>query len=234
MRTFLFAAAAAIVFAVPATAATRNFGITSFEKIRVEGPYRVRLATGVAPFASASGSPAALDRIAIDVQGNTLVVHSSNSSWGGYPGQNAGPVDISLGTHDLSSAWLSGSGMLAIDRVRALKFDLSVQGSGGAAIAQTDVDQLNVAVAGTASATLAGRVGKMTAVVRGISSLDAAALTTKDATIGADGAATVKANVTNSVTVDAMGPATIMLAGRPACTLRVNGSTSVTGCKTTQ
>ena len=234
MRTFLIVALAAIALAAPANAATRNFGVTSFEKIRVDGPYRVRLATGVAPFASASGSPAALDRIAIDVQGNTLVVHASNSSWGGYPGQNAGPVDISLGTHDLSSAWLNGSGTLAIDRVRALKFDLSVQGSGGAAIALVEVDQLNVAVAGTASAALAGRVGKMTAIVRGISSLDAAALQTKDATIGADGAATVKANVSNSVTVDAMGPATIMFAGRPACTLRVNGSTSVTGCKTTQ
>lgn len=234
MRTHLPALLIAVALATPTNAASRNFGVTSFEKIRIDGPYRVRLATGVAPFASASGSPAALDRVAIDVQGNTLVVHASNSSWGGYPGRDAGPVEISLGTHDLTTAWLSGSGTLAIDRVRSLKFDLSVQGSGGAAIAQVDVDQLNVAIAGTASGVLAGRVGTMTAVVRGISSLDAADLQTKDATIGADGAATVKANVTNSVTVDAMGPATIMFAGRPACTLRVSGSTSVTGCRSTQ
>jgi len=58
----------------------------------------------------------------------------------------------------------------------------------------------------------------MTAVVRGISSLDAADLQTKDATIGADGAATVKANVTNSVTVDAMGPATIAGMARASMT----------------
>jgi hypothetical protein len=234
MRTRLPALLLGLALAAPASAATRNFGITSFEKIRVDGPFRVRLATGVAPFATASGSPAALDGVAIDVQGNTLVVHANTSSWGGYPGQVAGPVEINLGTHDLSSAWISGSGTLAIDRVRALKFDLSVQGSGGATIAQTDVDQLNVAIAGTASGTLAGRAGMMTAIVRGISSLDAANLATKDATIGADGAATIKANVTNAVTVDAIGPATILLAGRPACTLRVKGSTSVSGCRTTQ
>lgn len=234
MRTFLTAALGALMLAAPAHSATRNFGITSFEKIRIDGPFRVRLATGVAPFATASGAPAAIDRVAIDVRGNTLVVHANNSSWGGYPGQNTGPVDISLGTHDLSSAWLNGSGTLAIDRVRGLAFELSVQGSGGAAIAQTDVDQLNIAIAGTASGTLAGRAGKMTAIVRGISSLDAADLAAKDATIGADGAATVKVNVTNAATVDAMGPATILLTGRPACTLRVKGSTSVTGCKTTQ
>ena len=233
MRTFLFAVAAVATLASPAAAATRNFGITSFEKVRVEGPFKVTLTTGVAPFARASGSPGAIDRVAIDVRGNTLVVHSNLSSWGGYPGQQPGPVEISLGTHDLSSAWISGSGVLSIDKVKGLSFDLSAQGSGSAAIGRADVDQLNVAVVGTASATLAGRAASMTAVIRGISTLNAANLATKDATIGAEGAATVNANIANSVKVDATGPATIQLTGSPACTLRVAGSTSVTGCKST-
>ena len=60
MRTFLTAAVLALTLAAPAGAATRNFGITSFEKIRVEGPFKVRLTTGVAPFASAIGSPGAI------------------------------------------------------------------------------------------------------------------------------------------------------------------------------
>jgi hypothetical protein len=234
MRTFLLAVAVLPVLASPTNAATRNFGITGFEKVRIEGPFKVKLTTGVPPFASASGSPSAIERVAIEVRGNTLVVHTNLSSWGGYPGQQAGPVEISLGTHDLSSAWISGSGVLAIDKVKGLSFDLSTQGSGSASIGRADVDQLNVSVVGTASATLTGRAGKMTAVVRGISSLDAAELAAKDATIGAEGAATVKANVSNSATVDGNGPATIQLTGSPACTLRVSGSTSVNGCKSTQ
>ena len=56
-----------------------------------------------------------------------------------------------------SHAWLNGAGALAIDRVKGLSFDLSVQGSGVAAIGQVDVDQLNVGVVGTGSARLAGR-----------------------------------------------------------------------------
>ena len=86
MRTFLIAAALSRVLPRPAEPATRNFGITSFDKVRVEGPFRVTLTTGVAPFARATGSPAALDRVAIEMQGNTLVVHANASSWGGYPG----------------------------------------------------------------------------------------------------------------------------------------------------
>ena len=42
-------------------------------------------------------------------------------SWGGYPGANAGPVEVSVGTHDLSDAWLNGAGALAIDRVKGLQ-----------------------------------------------------------------------------------------------------------------
>jgi hypothetical protein len=234
MRTFLIAALAVAGLAGSADAATRNFGITSFEKVRVEGPYKVRLTTGVAPFASASGSPAAIDGVAIEMRGNTLLVHASSSSWGGYPGRSPGPVEISLGTHDLSAAWLNGSGAIAIDKVRGLSFDLSVQGSGAAAIGRADVDQLSIAIGGTASATLAGRAGKITAVVRGISSLDATGLAAKDATIGAEGTATVAANVSNSVTVDGNGPVTVRLSGGPACTLRVSGSATVSGCKSTQ
>ena len=230
MRTFLLAAGIAVL-AAPASAATRNFGITGFEKVRVDGPFKVKLTTGVAPFATATGSPQALDRVAVEVRGNTLVVHSNLDSWGGYPGKDSGPVEISLGTHDLSAAWLNGSGAIAIDRVRGLSFDLSVQGSGAGQIGQVNVDQLNVSVVGTASAKLAGQAAKMTAVIRGVSSLDAAALATKDATLGADGAATIAANVDNSVTVDATGPATVNIAGGPSCTLRVSGSASVSGCR---
>lgn len=230
MRTFLIAVVLCTI-ASPAVAATRNFGITGFEKIRVEGPFKVTVATGVAPFAKATGAPDAIDRVAIETRGDTLVVHSNLSSWGGYPGRDSGPVEISVGTHDLRSAWISGSGSLAIDRAKGLSFDLSVQGSAAGAIRQVDVDQLSVSIVGSGSGALAGRAAKLTAVVRGIASLDGANLATKDATIGAEGTATVMANVSDSATVEGSGAITVQLTGKPACTLRVSGSASVSGCR---
>jgi hypothetical protein len=231
MRTHLPLLFALAAIAAPAGAETRNFGVSGFDKVRVDGPFKVRLTTGVAPFAQAIGSARAIDRVAMDVRGQTLIVHTNPSSWGGYSGDNIGTVEIAIGTHDLSAASLNGSGSLDINAVKGLAFDLVVQGSGGAAIAETDVDQLRVNVIGTASASLAGRAGKMTAIVRGISSLDAAGLTVKDATIGAEGAATVKAAITNAVTIDGTGTATITLTGDPSCTVRAHGSASVSGCK---
>lgn len=232
MRTFLLAACASLALASPAAAATRNFGITGFTKIRVDGPFKVTVATGLAPFARATGaSAAALNRVAIDVNGDTLVVHTDQSSWGGYPGTDAGPVEIAVGTHELSNAWLNGAGSLSIDHVKGLSFALSVQGSGGAEIGDVAADQMNVSLVGSANAKLGGQAKKLTALVRGISTLDAAKLASNDATIGAEGAATIDAAVRGDASVSATGNATIRLTGRPACTLKVAGSTSVSGCR---
>src|SRR4051794_36588435 len=114
MRTFLIAAAVMATIAPPAGAATRNFGITGFTKVRVDGPYKVTVASGVAPFARATGSGPALDRLTVEVRGDTLVVQANKSGWGGYPGENSGPVEISVGTHELSNAWVNGAGSLLI------------------------------------------------------------------------------------------------------------------------
>jgi hypothetical protein len=88
-----------------------------------------------------------------------------------------------------------------------------------------------VAISGTASAVIAGTAPKLTAIVRGISALDASGLESKDAIIGAQGSATVRANVSNSVKIEAQGPATIEIAGKPACTVKSAGSATVSGCR---
>jgi len=231
MRTFLFAISASLALAAPAGAATRNFGISDFTKVRVDGPYSVTFTSGVAPFARASGSGPALDRLTVEVRGDTLVVQANKSGWGGYPGENPGPVEVSVGTHDISNAWVNGAGSLVIDRVRGLSFALSVQGSGRGEIAAADADQLNVSLVGTASAKLAGKAKKLTALVRGISALDGTDLAATDASIGTEGAATVDANVRGEANISSSGPATIRLTGRPTCTLRTGSSATVSGCR---
>lgn len=230
MRNHLLLLATTIAAATPATAAIRNYGITGFTKIRVSGPYKVSLATGVAPYARASGSSAALDRVAVEVRDDTLVVESS-PSWGGYPGADPGPVEVVVGTHDLTNASLIGSGSLAIDRVKSQKFMLTIQGSGSGDVANVATDQLNVSLEGTANAKLAGQAAKVIALVRGVSTLDATGLATPSADVDADGAATVDANVTDMARVSAWGPATVRLSGRPTCTLKVQGSPTVSGCR---
>ena len=230
MKALLPALLAAALAASPATAAERNFSVPSFERIRVDGPYKVSLKTGVAPFAIASGSAEAIDAVSIGVEGQTLIIRKNPSSFGGYPGKAPGPVEIEVGTHDLSTAWLNGSGSLAIDRVRGLSFDLAVQGSGSASIGSTDVDQFKIGISGAGNATVAGKAPRLTAIVRGTSKLDAGALTAKDALIGVEGPSDVRVIATATAKIDARGTSTVEIGGNPACTVKAEGSATVTGC----
>ena len=213
-----------------ATAAERTLSVTSFDRVRIEGPFKVTVTTGVSPFAKIIGSASAFDSVTVDQQGRTLIVRPNSSNWGGYPGQSRGSVEVSVGTGDLSAAWVNGAGSLAINRVKGLSFNLAVQGSGSAAIGNASVDRLDVGLSGAGNATIAGTVPKLTAIVRGSSSLDASGLAVKDATIGAEGPSQVRATASNSAKIDAKGVAGVELSGGGACTVNTQGSATVTGC----
>lgn len=233
MKAFALALSLALA-AAPAAAApvtSRTFSVTGFDRIRIDGPFKVQLATGVAPYARASGTAAALDGVDVDVEGRTLVVRPSKVAWGGYPGQGRGPVAIMIGTHDLSTAWINGSGMLDIDRIKGLSFDLSVQGAGSANVGSASVDQMKIGLSGSGTVRIAGTAPKLTAIIRGTSVLDASALNVKDAVIGAEGMPTVRANVSGTAKVDAQGLASVELGGAPACEVKTMGSATVSGCR---
>ncbi len=217
--------------AAHAAAAERTLSVTTFDKVRIDGPYRVRVTTGVSPFARVSGSTAASGGGSVDQQGRTLIVRGNPSSWGGnYPGQPRGPVEISIGTQDLAAAYVNGPGSLSVDRIKGLSFELSVQGSGSAAIADAKVAQLKIAISGVGTVSIAGAAPKLTALVRGTSALDASRLAVKDVTVGAEGPAQVRVNASNSAKVDALGVSSVEIAGGAACTVKARGSALVTGC----
>lgn len=216
--------------AVSAHAADRNYSVTSFDRIRVEGPYAVSVTTNVAPFARAKGALGAIDGVSLRVEGRTLYVRADRSAWGGKPDQPAGPVTIAVGTHDLAYVSLSGAGSVAIDRVRGLNFTLLVSGSGSASVADAEIDNLRVSLVGSAQASVAGTAKQFTGNIRGAGVLDAAGLATQDAALSALGPATLRATAGNSAKITASGTATVAIAGGGACTLKVSGSATVTGC----
>jgi hypothetical protein len=216
----------------PAPAAERTLSVTTFDRVRVDGPYKVKVATGVSPFAKVSGSSAAIDGVSVDQQGRTLIIRANPSSWGGnYPGEGRGPVEVTVGTPDLTAVWVNGSGSLAVDRIKGLSFDVSVQGSGSAAIGEANVDQLEIGISGSGNVAIAGKAPKLTAIVRGTSALDASALAVRDVTVGAEGPSQVRVNANGTARIDARGVASVDLSGGAACTVKAEGSAIVTGCR---
>ena len=229
MRTV--ALAALLLLAAPALAAERNYSVTSFDRIRIDGPYQVTLKTNVAPFARASGSQGALDGVSVKVEGRTLIVRATpGGSWGGYPGASRGPATITVGTHELRTVWINGAGALFIDKVKGMSFDASIQGAGVMRVVAVDVDLVKIGMSGAGSTRLAGRAAKLTANISGTSTLDAEMLAAKDAVIGAEGPVQVRASVGNTAKVNALGLASVVVGGGAACEVKAQGSASVTGC----
>ena len=69
--------------AAPASAAERRYSVTDFDRIEVDGPYVVRLTTGRASAAVATGPQGGLDRLTVEVSGQTLRIRRNRSGWTG-------------------------------------------------------------------------------------------------------------------------------------------------------
>lgn len=217
----------AFAAAVPAGAAERSYSITDFDKVQVDGPYRVALTTGRSSAARAEGSAEALDHVAIDVQGGTLRIRRNRSAWGSLPGAGAGPVTVTLTTRDLRNASVVGSGSLDIDRARGLRVDVSVSGSGRLAVGSVEADNLIVGLLGGGRISLAGRAKQLRATIQGSGDLEASGLTADDAQIGSDTAGNVAVSVARTAKVTATGAGDVAILGSPVCTVQAKGSGQV-------
>lgn len=217
-----------IALAAPATAAQRNFTITSFDRIRVEAPFEVVVTTGKPPSARAESTPDALDTVDLRVEGRTLIVRQQS----GWNGQGRGvPVRVTLGTPDLASALLTGSGRLLIDRMKGLSVNLGLGGPGQLQVASVTADRLDLLAAGSGTVTLAGTIKNGRIGAEGSIVLDAAALQSDDLVLVAAGSSEVRASARRSANVTATGAATVTFQNPVACTRKVTGGATVTNCR---
>jgi hypothetical protein len=214
------ACAAAIALCAPAAAADRNYSVTDFDRIVIEGPFTVRLATGRTTSARATGSAQALERVSVEVQGRTLRIRPNRSAWGGYPGGAAAPVAIEVATRELRAASVNGSGSLAIDRAGGLRLDLAVEGSGRIAVPAVSADTLVIGLIGSGRIELAGTAKEVRASIHGWADLDAASLRAQGANIVTDSAGRVALAVEREATVTASGIGEVEIVGAAACTVR--------------
>lgn len=224
---FVLLLLAFLAIAAPAGAADRRLSIADFDRVVVEGPYRVRLVVGPPTSGSASGSPQALEAVSIDVQGMTLRIRRNPNAWGSAPARATDSVSITLATRSLRSARLIGSGSLDVVGGRGLRLELSLDGNGRLAATALQADTLAVASRGGGTMSLEGRAGTVTASVQGSGSLSAAGLTAENATIGAATTGEVAMTARRSATVTADGLGGVVISGDPACTVRGSGAANV-------
>lgn len=213
---------ALLLAAMPASAAERSYTVGSFDRIRVEGPFDVQLATESSPGARAEGDPRATDGIDIRLEGTTLIIRAGVNGWGEQElaGSKTAPL-IRVSTPMIRSATIIGGGRLVVaGPVRGQRVDLALTGSGSLAVPGLDADILNATLLGSGSISLGGRGAKVRLIASGSGTIDAVPLSAADLTIRSDGTGEMRATArfTASVTTTGIGAATVF--GSPACTVK--------------
>lgn len=92
---------AAILPGGDATAQSRAshvYALTSFERVRVEGPFDVRLTAGASPAGKADGDPRAIDSVVLRLDGTTLTVRRALTEIGATDNGAGRPLVITLAT----------------------------------------------------------------------------------------------------------------------------------------
>lgn len=210
-----------LLVASPVAAAERPVFVGSFDRLRVEGPFQVTVASGRSPSARISGDPRLLDHVEVRLDGTTLVVRATIERWQEQPDtRGSTPVAVTLATPVLSSAIVVGGGAVTVTGARAARLDLSVTGSGSIVLAGANAEQANATVIGSGRIALAGRAGKARLLVNGAGRIDADRLDAGELVVRVDGPGETLARARFLATVTNIGLGHVAIAGTPRCIVR--------------
>jgi hypothetical protein len=201
---------------------SRTVSVGSFDRVRVEGPFEVRVTIG-SPRATITRKGGA-DDVAVRVDGTTLSVRKGTGGWGEQRGGGssgggggAGPIVVMLSTPGLTSASVAAGGRLTIAKMRGMRVEVTVSGNGSLSVAAADTDQLNATVIGGGQMMLAGRAARARLVTSGPGAIDASGLVVDDLTVHLDGVGETKAAARYTAQVTNSGLGSVTVTGNAKC-----------------
>ena len=218
----------------PATAqaqSTKRFGLSSFERVLVEGDMIVDIVASPSISAVAEGPSSALDALRLDVRERTLTIRQAFEGPYGQRRPNAaggtGPVRIRLSAQNLSSISLAGSGSITATGLRGPSVQIVVDGAGSINATIPNGTAVSSRAVGSGAITLSGLARTLTAVTNGAASIDASALPVRDLSVQSVGSGASHFAASTTADVFAMGSANVTVAGTPRCTVRNSGAGTI-------
>ena len=211
----------------PGSSVTRTFQLGAFDKIAVAGPYEVKVTTGGAPGASATGGSNLLDETEVVVEGDTLKIRPKKKngirwSWG-----KRGKAEFTVTTAMLHGAEIAGSGGISVDKVDG-DFKGEVAGSGNLKLAAVNGGAVEIAIAGSGKVAAAGKSASTKIEIAGSGDVDASGLAAKTADVSIAGSGNVRAQASDTATVEIMGSGDVTISGGAKCEIDKAGSGNVT------
>ena len=211
----------------PGQTTSRSYQVGAFDRIEVAGPYEVRVATGSAPSVHATGGERAIERMVVEVKGDTLEIHPQKRKGWNFGWGNFGSVKLTVTVPGLRAAQIAGSGDVSIDKVSGARFEGEVAGSGDLRLAEVAVDRLKMGIAGSGKIEVAGRAKAAEYEIAGSGDIRAGKVIAETAEVSIAGSGNVAGHATSTASVDIAGSGDVRLTGGAHCKVSKVGSGNV-------
>ena len=206
----------------------RNYQVGNFNRIEVAGPYEVDVRTGARPSVRASGAERSVERMIVEVRGDTLRIHPRRSSGLRIGWSRDHPVRVSVTVPALAAAQIAGSGDINVDRVAGESFDGEVAGSGDLRLGTVEVQRLKMGIAGSGEIRAqGGRARSAEYEIAGSGDIDMGGLVSETAAVSIAGSGDIRASATGTASVDIAGSGDVRLRGGAQCRVSKAGSGNV-------
>lgn len=206
----------------------RSYPVGPFTRIEVSGPYQVDVRTGAAPSVSASGPQQSVERMIVEVRGDTLRIRPQKRSGARLGWSKDRPVRLAVTVPSLAAAAIAGSGDIEVDRIAGESFEGGVAGSGDLRLGNVEVRRLKVGIAGSGDVRAqGGRAANAEYDIAGSGDIDMGALIAETAAVSIAGSGKVNASATGTASVDIAGSGDVRLRGGARCRVSKAGSGNV-------
>lgn len=205
---------------------SRSFAVGNFTRVSVAGPYDVRIKTGGKPGVSATGPQNVLERMVVEVEGDSLQIHprkNKGMSFGMHFGDHD-PVVVEVTTATLAGAAIAGSGDIAVDRIAGDSFEGSIAGSGSLDLGAVDLKALTVNIGGSGDVRGQGKAATARYSIAGSGDIDLPGLQTSDLDVSVAGSGNVAAHAARTAKVSVMGSGDVRVTGGAKCETKKMGS----------
>ena len=209
-------------------AVERAYTVGNFERIEVAGAYDVEVRTGPAASVRATGGQRDVDRMIVEVRGDTLSIHPKKRNGMSFGWSRHEKVRLTVTVPALRGAEIAGSGDMRIDRVTGDAFDGTVAGSGSLRVGQLQVARVKMGIAGSGEIRAdGGRAGEAEYEIAGSGDINMGKVVSDTASVEIAGSGNVEANATRTASVEIAGSGDVRLSGGAKCSVSKAGSGNV-------
>lgn len=227
-RTSLaFAALTVAAFAaMPAQAAQKNIGVTSFDTISIQGDFIVTVTETTGSSVVANGDSLALEALDVRVDSRrTLVIREMrvDNKPRGATNVKRKPIQITIRASGLSGISMMGNGRLTVTGIREPEAFLTLRGNGALVADKLNSRNVTAALDGAGTMTVIGKTQALDVRMAGAGSMDMRGFAVSDLIVRANGNGVGNFIASRRAEVNASGLGTVTVTGRAACKVNNEG-----------